>query len=65
MSFKNLKKSRRDVSQLVDQANKSDGTNNQRTVDERFQYPARDKAGNGYAVIRFLPGLDTDGEGAP
>lgn len=29
--------------------------------DDNFYYPARDQAGNGYAVIRFLPtGLDTD-----
>lgn len=31
-------------------------------VDERFWYPETDKAGNGYAVIRFLPGPAVDGE---
>lgn len=30
--------------------------------DENQWYPVRDKAGNGYAVIRFLPGVVTAGE---
>ena len=32
-------------------------------VDERFWKPTRDKAGNGYAVIRFLPAKE--GEDLP
>src|SRR5690349_18022165 len=36
---------------------------NQRTQDETFWKPTRDKAGNGYAVIRFLPA--PPGESAP
>jgi hypothetical protein len=33
--------------------------------DDRFWSPKLDKAGNGYAVIRFLPGPAVDGDGAP
>jgi hypothetical protein len=36
---------------------------NQRTQDETFWKPTRDKAGNGFAVIRFLPA--PPGESAP
>lgn len=32
----------------------------QGTKDDRFWYPNVDKAGNGYAVIRFLPSADED-----
>lgn len=33
--------------------------------DERFWQPVVDKAGNGYAVIRFLPSPDLDSDGNP
>lgn len=62
MSFAELKRNRPDLSQLVQDAQSVGGaqqTNNNR--DDRFWVPTRDKAGNGYAVIRFLPGLNTDG----
>lgn len=36
-----------------------------RGPDERFWQPTVDKAGNGYAVIRFLPPPDGDGEDVP
>jgi len=57
MSFAALKRNRTDLSKLVEQAKETSGTNNTRqSQDDRFWQPTRDKAGNGYAVIRFLPG---------
>ena len=57
MSFAALKSKRTDLSKLVQQAQETSGTTTQRqSQDERFWQPTRDKAGNGYAVIRFLPG---------
>jgi hypothetical protein len=57
MSFANLKRGRTDVSKLVEAANGSGATNKQSPgKDERFWQPTVDKAGNGYAVLRFLPG---------
>jgi hypothetical protein len=41
--------------------NKTEDYNND---DDRFWYPDVDKAGNGYAVIRFLPGPAVDGDDA-
>lgn len=57
MSFANLKRNRTDLSSLVEKANETTGSGQNNSKDERFWYPQRDKAGNGYAVIRFLPGL--------
>ncbi len=52
LNFADLKKSSLDkLSQQLTQINKP-FTNNE---DNRFWYPEVDKAGNGYAVIRFLP----------
>ena len=57
MSFANLKRGRTDISKLVEAANGSGATNKQTPgKDERFWQPTVDKAGNGYAVLRFLPG---------
>ena len=58
MSFADLKRNRTDLSKLVAQAQETSGaTQTQRQSDDpRFWMPTRDKAGNGYAVIRFLPG---------
>ena len=63
MSFANLKRNRTDLSSLVEQAKKTAGNadGGRPAADERLWQPTRDKAGNGYAVIRFLPGLDTEG----
>jgi len=63
MSFANLKRNRTDLSSLVEQAKKTAGNadGGRPQADERLWQPTRDKAGNGYAVIRFLPGLDTEG----
>ena len=57
MSFANLKRNGTDLSKLVEAASNAGGNGQQNnSKDERFWYPARDKVGNGYAVIRFLPG---------
>ena len=62
MSFANLKRSRGDLSSLVEAAQKvAGGQNENRGQDDRFWQPTRDKMGNGYAVIRFLPGIDDTG----
>ena len=59
MSFANIKRNRTDLNKLVEAAQKSSGGNGEREgADERFWAPSRDKAGNGYAVIRFLPGKE-------
>jgi hypothetical protein len=62
MSFANLKRNGTDLSKLVEAAATAGGNGQQNnSKDERFWYPARDKAGNGYAVIRFLPGKGEGG----
>tara|TARA_B100000131_G_scaffold321617_1_gene372887 strand:- start:16113 stop:17018 length:906 start_codon:yes stop_codon:yes gene_type:complete len=55
MSFAELKSRSTDLSKLVEAAG-SGPAEKQSFNDERFWKPGRDKAGNGYAVIRFLPG---------
>ena len=61
MSFAKLKNNRPDLKDMAAKANASpSGTTNSK--DDRFWYPQRDKAGNGYAVVRFLPGLKGQGE---
>jgi hypothetical protein len=61
MSFANLKRNRSDLSSLVEKANETlNGGGQNNSKDDRFWYPQRDKAGNGYAVVRFLPGLDAE-----
>lgn len=58
MSFANLKRNRTDFSKLV-QAAQETGSKPQQTVgDPRIWKPTVDKAGNGYAVLRFLPAQD-------
>lgn len=62
MSFASMKRNRKDFSKLVSKLEESkDGNSAQQ--DERFWKPERDKAGNGYAVVRFLPA--SDGEDLP
>jgi len=61
MSFSSLKKNKSDIfSKLQKQLEQ---TTKVGTVDERFWKPTVDKAGNGFAVIRFLPAAD--GEDMP
>lgn len=57
MSFANLKRNRPDLDKLVQAAEKAGGGERE-AADDRFWAPTRDKAGNGYAVIRFLPGKE-------
>ena len=61
MSFSSLKKNKSDIfSKLQKQLEQ---TTKVGTVDERIWKPTVDKAGNGFAVIRFLPA--SDGEDMP
>lgn len=58
MSFADLKRNRSSaISTLTAAAEQSGGGQQQQKsyVDDRFWKPTSDKAGNGYAVIRFLP----------
>lgn len=57
MSFANLKRDRDQISSLLKAADSFGGGNTEKKsyVDERMWKPTVDKAGNGYAVIRFLP----------
>ena len=55
MSFANLKRNRGSVDKLVAAAEAAGGGGNKNYKDERKWRPTVDKAGNGYAVLRFLP----------
>ena len=57
MSFQNLKRNRDQISKLIQaaEATGSAGGDKKSYVDERIWKPTVDKAGNGYAVLRFLP----------
>ena len=65
MSFANLKSTRgSSIDQLVKAAGAvSEKKETKSYIDERFWKPTQDKAGNGYAVIRFLPAKE--GEDLP
>jgi len=66
MSFANLKSNRgADISALTKAAEAvaGGGSTKQSYVDDRYWKPTVDKAGNGYAVIRFLPA--PEGEDLP
>ena len=59
MSFENLKRNRDQISKLVQAAEATGGGGEKKSyVDERVWKPTVDKAGNGYAVLRFLPGAE-------
>jgi hypothetical protein len=60
VNFADYKKRRPDLDKLVDAAEKSAGGQG-READPRFWVPTRGKDGNGYAVIRFLPGVQDNG----
>jgi len=65
-NFASLKKSSTDISRLtkeIEKINQPQG-NNEREEDTRFWKLERDKAGNGMAVIRFLPAPAVDGDDA-
>ena len=65
MSFENLKRNRDQISKLVQAAEKVGGASAEQKsyADERIWKPTVDKAGNGYAVLRFLPA--PEGEDLP
>ena len=65
MSFENLKRNRDQISKLVQAAENAGGgtTEKKNYADERIWKPTVDKAGNGYAVLRFLPA--TEGQELP
>jgi len=65
LDFNALKKSRQsEFEKLTQEVSKLATPNTQSSNDDdRFWYPAVDKAGNGYAVIRFLPAAE--GEDVP
>lgn len=60
MSFANLKRNKNNISQLIsaagDQLSPQKDTKSYK--DDRIWKPSVDKAGNGYAVIRFLPAAE-------
>ena len=59
MSFETLKRNRgTNINKIIEAAQASGGGEQKSYVDERIWKPTVDKAGNGYAVIRFLPGKD-------
>jgi len=56
MSFENLKRNRDQISKLVQAAEAAGGSTETKNYgDDRIWKPTVDKAGNGYAVLRFLP----------
>ena len=64
MSFENLKRNRDQISKLIQAAEATGGGGEQKSyVDDRIWKPTVDKAGNGYAVLRFLPA--TEGQELP
>ena len=64
MSFENLKRNRDQISKLIQAAEATSGGGEKKSyADERIWKPTVDKAGNGYAVLRFLPA--TEGQELP
>lgn len=64
MSFADMKsRGRNDLSKLQGELNKLNTPVTKENDDDRFWQPEVDKAGNGYAVIRFLPA--PEGEDVP
>ena len=61
MSFQDLKEKAMKLDSLVGAAEKDGGKKDKSSfVDERMWKPTRDKSGNGYAIIRFLPQVEGD-----
>lgn len=64
MSFENLKRNRDQINKLLNAAESASGSQEKKNYgDDRFWKPTVDKAGNGYAVLRFLPAAE--GEDLP
>lgn len=63
INFQTLKKNSTNLESLANKIAKiNKGQEEYNKTDARFWYPETDKAGNGYAIIRFLPGPAIDGE---
>ncbi|MBI33601.1 MAG: single-stranded DNA-binding protein [Gammaproteobacteria bacterium] len=60
MSFADLKAKAMKLDSLVGAAEQDGGKKESYAQDERKWKPTRDKSGNGYAVIRFLPAKEGD-----
>ena len=61
MSLENLKRNRDQISKLLQAAEATEGTSEKKSYgDDRIWKPTVDKAGNGYAVLRFLPAKNSD-----
>jgi len=62
MSFSKLKSDRANIAQLLEAAGETGGAKQETKSykDERQWKPTVDKAGNGYAVLRFLPASGTE-----
>ena len=59
MSFEALKRSRgSNISKIIKAAEATNSGETKSYVDDRVWKPTVDKAGNGYAVVRFLPGAE-------
>ena len=59
MSFETLKRNKgANISKILEAAKANNTGETKSYVDDRIWKPTVDKAGNGYAVIRFLPGKD-------
>jgi hypothetical protein len=64
MSFANLKSNRDQISKLIQAAEATGGGTDKKSYqDDRIWKPTVDKAGNGYAILRFLPA--TEGQELP
>ena len=64
-SFANLKRSSSDsLSKLTQELTKISNPSSNSNEDNRFWKPEVDKAGNGSAIIRFLPAPAVDGDDA-
>lgn len=53
-TFSAMKKKKKSFDELAEKLEKTNSNSNYKK-DERFFYPELDKAGNGFAIIRFLP----------
>jgi len=62
-SFAQLKTSKNSMEKLLDQMKKENPSAGKKVGDDRFWTPTVDKAGNGSAIIRFLP--PSNGEDTP
>tara|TARA_R110000772_G_scaffold99174_1_gene198796 strand:- start:75325 stop:76224 length:900 start_codon:yes stop_codon:yes gene_type:complete len=63
-SFTTLKKSSANLDRLTKEIEKLNSPTTERQADDRLWQPEVDKAGNGTAVIRFLPSPAVDGDDA-